>query len=307
VSATPNLQIQAQPQTSFIERFATPDVTMLLVTLIWGANFAVVKTALTQIAPLPFTAIRFTVATLLLMLLLRWREGSCTFPQGSLWKFAWLGLVGNTAYQAMFASGLARTTSANASLIVTTTPAAIALIGALMGVEHVSRRVAAGILLAFGGVAVVMGTRGAALSSQTLAGDLMIFGSVFCWTAYVLGMRTIGVGISSLRATTLTLITGTPGLIVIGLPGLIETDQKRIGGATIFGILYSSALALVVCYLLYNRNVRLIGGVRTTIFGCAIPLVAALVAWPVLGEKPTPAQGLGAILIIAGVLVTRRK
>jgi drug/metabolite transporter (DMT)-like permease len=307
VSETSSLQVQTRPPSSFIEKFATPDVTMSLVTLIWGANFAVVKTALMQIAPLPFTAIRFVAATSLLLLLLRWREGSCTFPPGSLRTFVWLGVAGNTAYQALFASGLACTTSANASLIVTTTPAAIALIGALVGVEQVTRRVVAGIALAFGGVAVVMGTRGAALSSQTLAGDLMIFGSVFCWTAYVLGIRTVGAGISSLRATTLTLITGTPGLVLLGLPGLIEADWTRLGGATVFGLLYSSALALVVCYLLYNRNVRLIGGVRTTIYGCAIPVVAALIAWPALGERPTLLQGAGAVLIIAGVLVTRRK
>jgi drug/metabolite transporter (DMT)-like permease len=280
---------------------------MALVVLIWGCNFAVVKTALTQIAPLPFTAIRFVIATLLLALLLRWREGDCAFPKESFWKLFWLGIIGNTAYQALFASGLAHTTSANAALILTATPATTALIGGLIGVERVTRHVVAGIALAMGGVAVVMGTRGAALSSQTLFGDLLVFASVFGWTAYVLGMRRIGSGISSLRATTLSMITGTPGLVLLGLPGMLRTDWSRVGGAAVFGVLYSAALALVVCYLLYNRNVRLIGGVRTTIYGCAIPVIAALVAWPALGERPTAMQGVGAILIIAGVLVTRRR
>ena len=137
-----------------------------------------------------------------------------------------------------------------------------------------------------------------------------MLGSAFCWAAYVLGMRTVKGHISSLRATTLTMITGTPGLILFGLPGLIGMHKSgwgRIGVAAMFGIVYSAALALVTCYLLYNRNVRLIGGVKTTIYGCMIPAVAALVAWPVLGERPTPLQAAGAALIVAGVLVTRRK
>lgn len=279
---------------------------MMLVVLIWGGNFVVVKTALAQLAPLPFTAIRFTVATLLLLVLLRWREGDCAFPEGSFWKLFWLGVIGNTAYQALFATGLAVTTSANASLILTTTPAMTALIGGLMGIEEINRRVIAGIALALGGIGVVVGTR-ASVSSLTLIGDLLIFVSVFCWTAYVLGIRALGEGVSSLRATTLSLVMGAPGLLLLGLPGLLKTDWSRIGGATIFGILYSSALALIVCYLLYNRNVRLIGGVRTTIYGCGIPVITALLAWPALGEKPTLAQAGGAILIIAGVIVTRRK
>lgn len=280
---------------------------MLLVVLIWGGNFAVLKTAYAQIAPFPFTAIRFTLATILMMLLLWWREGDCRFPQGTFWKFVWLGLIGNTIYQSLFANGLARTTSANSSLIVTTTPAMVALAGGLIGLERITRWTVLGLLLALGGILIVMGTRGAALSSRTLGGDLMILASVFGWTAYVLGMRTVKGHISSLRATTLTMITGTPGLLLLGAPGLLRTDWPHVGIASLFGVGYSAMLALVVCYLLYNRNVRLIGGVKTTIYACVIPVIAALIAWPVLGERPTWMQAIGATLIIAGVLVARRK
>src|SRR5262249_8926638 len=135
---------------------------------------------------------------------------------------------------------------------------------------------------------------------------MLVFASVFCWTGYVLGMRTLGDRLSSLRATTLTLITGAPGLLLMGLPGLFKTDWAGVGGAAVRGSLYSSGLALVLCYWLYNRNIRLTGGVRRTIDAGGIPLVAGGIAWPALGEKPTAAQGVGAILIIAGVLVTRR-
>ena len=48
---------------------------MLLVCLIWGLNFSVTKIALDQIPPLPFTAIRFVAASLLLWVVLRLAEG----------------------------------------------------------------------------------------------------------------------------------------------------------------------------------------------------------------------------------------
>jgi len=280
---------------------------MCIVVLIWGGNFAVLKTAYAQIAPFPFTALRFALAAVLMLLLLWWREGDCRFPPGSFGKFFWLGLVGNTAYQSVFANGLARTTSANSSLIITTTPVVVALVAGLFGLERITRWTMLGLALALGGIVIVVETRGPGLSSRTLTGDLLILGSVFGWTAYVLGMRTVKGHISSLRATTLTMVTGTPGLILLGLPGLARTDWARVGGAAVFGVFYSAVLALVVCYLLYNRNVRLIGGVKTTIYTCTIPAVAAVIAWPVLGERPTWLQAAGAALIIAGVLVTRRK
>lgn len=280
---------------------------MILVVLIWGGNFTVLKTAYKQIAPFPFTAIRFGLATVLMLLLLRWREGDCRFPPGSFRKFLWLGVIGNTLYQAIFANGLALTNTANSSLIVTTTPVMIALAGAMIGLERITRWTVLGLALTSGGVLVVVGTRGAALSSRTLLGDLLVLASCVCWAAYVLGMRTVKDGISSLRATTLTLITGTPGLILLAVPGLRQTDWARLGGVAVFDIFYSAALSLVTCYLLYNRSVRLIGGVKTTIYTCMIPVVAILIAWPVLGERPTGLQALGAVLIIGGVLVTRRK
>ncbi len=307
MSSIPEALTSVQARNSFLEKLATPDLTMILVVLIWGGNFTVLKTAYTQIAPFPFTAIRFGLATVLMLLLLRWREGDCRFPPGSFGKFLWLGVIGNTLYQAIFANGLALTNTANSSLIVTTTPVMIALAGAMIGLERITRWTVLGLALTIGGVLVVVGTRGAELSSQTLLGDLMVLASCVCWAAYVLGMRTVGDGVSSLRATTLTLITGTPGLILLAVPGLRQTDWAHVGGVAVFDIFYSAALSLVTCYLLYNRSVRLIGGVKTTIYTCMIPVVAILIAWPVLGERPTGLQALGAVLIIAGVLVTRRK
>ena len=58
--------------------------------------------------------------------------------------------------------------------------------------------------------------------------------------------------------------------------------------------------------MLYNRSVRKIGSVQTSMYGSAIPVITALVAWGVFGERPTLTQALGATLIIAGVVATRR-
>jgi drug/metabolite transporter (DMT)-like permease len=110
-----------------------------------------------------------------------------------------------------------------------------------------------------------------------------------------------------LNATALTLVTGTPGLVVLGWPGLQQVAWTQLPGRVWFGLLYSSLLALVVAYVLYNSNVKRIGGVRTAIYACAIPLLATLIAWPVLGERPHWWHAVGGLLIIGGVLLARRQ
>lgn len=287
--------------------FSSPDMSMMLVVLLWGSNFAIIKASLKEVAPLTFTGLRFSLATVLLLGLLRWREGSLALPRGNFLRMLWLGLIGNTGYQILFVHGLARTTSANGSLIISSTPIIVALAGSLIGLERINRYIIIGMSLAFSGILIVMLNRGASVSSDTLTGDLLVLGSSFCWAIYVLGMRAVSHEVSPLKATTYTLVTGMPGLLLIGLPGIVTTDWSEVSSVAIGGILYSSIFALVVCYLLHNRAVRLIGGVRTTIYGCIIPVVAALVAWPMLGERPNAAQAMGAALIISGVVISGRK
>lgn len=279
---------------------------MLIVVVIWAGNLSFIKAALSGIGPLPFTAVRFGLATVLLVGLVRLREGALRYPSGLGWRLIWLGVVGNTLYQYCFTVGLYKTTAANSAMLMGTTPAIIALVGGLLGLERLTRNVIFGVVLAFAGIVVVMSQQGASVSSKTLPGDLLTLLAILCWTAYVLGMRTLGTQMSSLSATAFTLITGTPGLILLGLPEAMHVAWTQLPSRVWFGLLYSSLLALVVAYVLYNSNIKRIGGVRTAIYSCAIPPLATLLAWPLLGERPHWWHAVGGALIVSGVLLSRR-
>ena len=285
---------------------STTDLTMLLVVLIWGANFSIVKIALQQFPPLAFAALRFLVAGVLLWLIMRWREGSQPMSRAVLWKLTWVGIIGNTFYQVCFIYGISISSAANAALLIATTPAMIAGAGALLGQEKLRRPVVIGIGLALAGVALVLAARGLTFSSESLIGDLLLVGCSVFWTIYTLGVRSIGTGISPLRITTMTMLTGVPGLLLFSLPQLLSVEWASISVGSWAGFLYATVFGLVLAYVLWNNSVRLVGSNRTAIYGCAIPLVAALIAWPVLGEQPTPLQAVGAVLIISGVLMTRK-
>jgi drug/metabolite transporter (DMT)-like permease len=282
------------------------DLTMFLVVVIWGANFSVVKGTLAQIPPLAFTALRFTIAAIALSLVLRLREGYIHVPQGGWPRLIALGLLGNTLYQIFFVFGLSMTTAANSSLIIATTPMLVALFGALLGIERLNRNIVVGVALGFTGVTLVLIGRGAALSLETLDGDVLSLLAAFCWAGYTLGVRSLGRGLSPLAITTLTMITGAPGLFLIGIPALLQADWAAVTLIGWSGLAYSALLGIVLAYVLWNNSVRKVGSSRTAIYGCAIPIVATLVAWPALGERPVPMQAVGAALVIGGVLLTRR-
>lgn len=286
-------------------RISADDLGMLLVCLIWGFNFSVTKSAFDQISPLAFTAIRFVVSGLLLWVVLRVVEGPAKLPPGALRRLVLLGLVGNTFYQLAFMLGLARTTATNSALLLSTVPTVVAVFAGLLGLERITARMRWGIAMGTLGVVLVIATRGVGFDRGTFIGDLLTVLAVLCWAGYTVGLRRVPQGVSPLRVTTITTLAGTPGLLLVGLPSVLQLDWGAVSPRAWLAVAYASVLSLVVAYLLWNRSVKAIGGTRTAIYMCLTPLVAVLGAWLVLGERPHPLQGIGAIFIIAGVLLTR--
>lgn len=278
---------------------------MLLVCLIWGVNFSVTKVAIGQMPALPFTAIRFALASLLLWVVLRATEGPAQPAPGAVRRLVVLGLVGNTCYQLFFILGLAHTSATNSSLILATVPTVVAVFAGLLGLERITPRMWGGIALGTLGVALVIATSGVEFSTSTLRGDLLTVLAVLCWAGYTVGLRSLPEGFSPLRVTTVTTIAGMPGLVLAGLPGLLVMRWDAVPPTAWAAVAYATVLSLVVAYLLWNRSVKAVGGTRTAIYMCVTPLVAVGAAWLMLGEHARPLQAVGAVLIIAGVLLTR--
>lgn len=278
---------------------------MLVVCLIWGINFSVTKVAFGTFPPLAFSAVRFTIASLLLVPLVRRIEGAGPLPPGSLRPLIILGVVGNTLYQLGFISGLARTSASNSALILASMPSLVALMAAGLGLEPARPRVIGGVLLATGGVVLVILAQGAGFAPGELAGDLLTMAAVFCWAGYTLGLRVLPPGISPLRVTMVTTVAGTPGLVLAGIPELGRMDWAEVGLVGWGALAYATVLSLVLAYVLWNRSVQQVGPSRTVIYMCLTPLVAVAGAAVMLGERPRPLQAVGAALVIAGVVLVR--
>jgi drug/metabolite transporter (DMT)-like permease len=279
---------------------------MLLVTLIWGANFTVMKLGLAVMPPLAYTGVRFAIACVLLWGVLKWREGTAAIPPGTFWPLCWLGLLGNTCYQIAFTLALAMSTATNCALILSTMPAVVATMGHLTGIESTTRRMRWGIAVATLGVALVVAARGISFDATTLRGDALAIVATLCWSAYTLGLRRLPNTLSPLAVTTHTTLTGTPGLVLAGLPGMLAVEWGTVPPVAWGSIAYASIFSLGVAYLIWNASVARVGSSRTAVYMCITPVVAALVAWAVLHERLVPLQGGGAILIVLGVLLTRR-
>ena len=287
-------------------RVPSAEIGMLFVALLWGANFSANKFALESIPPVAFAAARFVVASVLFFAVVRYVNPVPRIPWRTAWLLAGLGVIGNTAYQIAFMTGLVTTSAINASLILASLPVVVAVLSTVLGVERASGRLWFGILVATAGVVLVVAAKGASFSLETLRGDLLVLAASFCWAAFTVGIRFVGKDSNPLRVAALTTYGGTPGLVLASYPELRALHWTGLSAGTWFALAFSAVFAIVVAYIIWSYAVRAIGGSRTAIYNCITPVFAAAVAWVVLGERLVLAQGIGAVLVFAGVFLSQR-
>lgn len=283
------------------------DAELLLLTLIWGLNYNVVKAGLGEIGPLAFNALRFPLAAVVLWWAMR-RSGRIRLPdREDLPAVLALALVGHVLYQLLFIFGLDRTLAGNAAIILASAPAWTVVLSKLSGGGGAERITWVGAVVTLIGVALVVvgGPRGVAVGAATLPGDLLTLAAAIGWAAYTVQGRPLIQRYGALPVTAWGLWIATPLLVAVGLPSLAGLGLPAVSPAAWGAVAYAGALALGVAYLIWYRSVGQIGPERTAIYGNLVPLVTLVAAWAWRGLPPTATQLLGAAGVIAGVLLTR--
>lgn len=300
-------------------RVSMMDVLLVLMVLVWGANYSVMKRAFADVPPLAFNAMRMSIASAVFLVAIRVARRRTTpippairsvfhtpdaLTRRDRWDLVWLGLVGHFGYQFCFATGVARTHASNAALILGATPVAVALLAAALGHDRVRLLHWLGAAVSALGVYFVVG-RGAAFGGSTLHGDLLMVVALICWAAYTLGSARIMARHSPLYVTGVTLAIGTALYVASAVPDLLRTSWTGISALIWMLLVVSALLALCFGYVVWNAAVQRLGATHAAIYSNLVPLAAMIVATLWLHEPLTPTKFVAAGLIVGGVVLTR--
>ena len=283
--------------------FTPFDGLLLLMVLIWGANYSVVKSAIKEIPPQAFNVLRMGVASAVFAAAILAR-GLPRVARTDWARLVLLGTIGHFVYQVCFMAGLARTTASNSALIIGCSPVAVSIASALAGHERVLRAQWAGVLLSVLGVYLVVGT-GARIGGSSLAGDLFTLGAVCCWAVYTVCSRPLLERHSPLVVTGYSMALGTAMFVPATIGAIVRAPWSALSPWAWAGIAASAVLALNLAYLIWYTAVQRLGNARTSMYSNMVPVTAMLMAWVGLGERIDATQIAGAAAILGGVLLTR--
>ena len=281
------------------------DLLLVLMAMIWGVNIAVVKYGTLHLSPLAYNGVRVALAALALLAIAA-AMGKPWPGRREMLTLMLLGILGNGLYQVLFIQGIAHTRAGNAALVLAATPAFVALIGWMRGVERISRRGMIGIAISVIGIGLVVGGQAPiGAGASTLLGDLLVLAGCICWAAFTVLVQPFTARVDAVQVSGLTMAGGSIPLLLISAPAIAATDWRAVELPVWGAIVFSGLGALVIAYLCWYRGVRVLGPTRTSMYGNLQPIVALIFAWALLHEVPTLMQGMGAASIITGLLLTR--
>lgn len=281
---------------------------LFMTAVFWGGTFVAARIAARDVDPFSASFLRFFIASLFLIALVRKEEGRFPrFGKKQLLPFFLLGMTGVFAYNIFFFLGMKTVDAGHASLIVANNPIFIALFSALFFREKLRALNIAGIGLSLAGVVVVI-TRGNFQGLASLAqvgwGDLYIFGCVASWVSYSLIGKAAMKNISPLTAVTGSCLTGGAALLIpallSGLPAGLAINPLPAWSSLFFLGFFGTVLG----FTWYYEGIQAIGASRASVFINFVPVSGVILGWLLLDEAIDASVILGAALVISGVMLT---
>lgn len=229
-------------------------------------------------------------------------------PLGDQGRVAFASFLGVVANQVLFMNGLARTSASHAALLTTTIPALTLGVSIVAGIERPTLRRLGGLVVAGSGAVLLITSRdsGPAASAGVL-GDCLIVCNATVYSIYLVVSRPLLARHHALAV--LESLFGWGALLVLPWVMLVSPELPQLAIAaspTAWGALAFLVLGPTIgAYGLNLYALRVVPPSTVALWIYVQPIVAAALAVPVLGERPTPVFLVSAALTFLGMWLGR--
>jgi drug/metabolite transporter (DMT)-like permease len=282
------------------------EVSLLSTAVLLGTNPAAVKYAVGFVPPLPFAALRFVLAGLVLWGILRLFEPKGRLRREDFWAMAGLGLVGIALNNVAFTFGVSMTSASNTALVVATAPLWGMLLGIVLGLERPKVKGLIGVGLALLGVGLIV-YRGLGANGTSLAGDMLVMGAAVCWGSYAVLSLPLLRRYSPLAVAAYTMLFGGLALLPLASLDLLSMDWGAVSAGGWAAVAYSALLVAAFGFTSWQRGISRIGANRMLVYQYLITLVGVVAGVILFGEGFGIDKATGAAILLAGVYLARRQ
>ncbi len=296
--------------------------------VVWGSTYLAIRIAVRTIPPFLMGGVRFSLAGVMLYAWDRWsagraKAGTAPDPRSgggagaavlrahgrSAWVRPWgaavligglLILGGNGAVMWGEAHHVA---SGVAALVFASLPMWMAVLTFLLYRERLSPAVIAGLVLGFGGIALLVG--GVSGGRGGLAGPLVVLGGAVCWSLGSVLTRWAPLPTRQARSTAMQMICGGLLLVLAGMVSgeLSQLHLDRVSPSSWVAFVYLVLIGSLVgftayAWLLSHARISLV-----STYAYVNPVVALFLGWALASERLTTRTFVASAIVIVAVAI----
>jgi drug/metabolite transporter (DMT)-like permease len=265
-----------------------------------GTAAAVTRYLVGDADPLTLAILRWgigfvCVLPVALMLRARWPRGRDVFGVGGL-GFCFFGL-----FFIFYNLAISYTTAARASLALSTLPLQTMLVGGLLGVEALTIRKSAGVVIAMLGVFGALASNLSAAPPGAWRGELIMTGAVLCMAFYNVWSRPFIQRSSALGFLTVGMGSGAAALVALGAVTDRVSVLAAFGGPQWIAGIYLGVFGGALAFMLWVLALQWATPTRVASTMTVNPIAAALLAGWLVGEPIAPNLIAGLVAVFAGI------
>ncbi len=215
---------------------------------------------------------------------------------------------GNFLFSVCMLFGVSMSTALAAGVIMAGLPAVVAVLSWALLRERITPRVAAGIVCAVGGIALVSFSKHTpahdiAEGTSSLLGNLLLMGAVTCEAIYVVVGKKLTGNLSPKRISALINLWGLALVTPFGLWLAWRFDFGSVAAGSWWLLVFYSLAASTLTVWLWMTGLRHVPASKAGVFTVLLPVSAALVGVLFLGERFSAVQAVAFALALVGVVL----
>ena len=272
---------------------------LVLLTLMWGLNWPIMKLGLRDWGPLWFRAITMAGGALVL-LAYYWRQGIPLLPRGaSQWRSVIvLGLPNVVGWHGMSIIGVSHLPAGRAAILGFTMPVFTILLAVLFYGERFTARLALAITAVLVAIALLLWNELSALAGSP-GGILWMQGAAFCWALGTVWMQRAKLTITP--ETLLIWMLGLSSIVLALVAAATEPAPTWYFGSTMWGVLlWSTLLNYGAAQVIWFAMARALPASTSAMSVTAVPIVGILSSI-LIGEWPSWQDGVATVCVVVAI------
>ncbi|GAG67474.1 unnamed protein product [marine sediment metagenome] len=277
------------------------EIYLLVIVIIWGSTFAIIKGVLDQIPTFTFLAYRFFLAVLILYLIF-WKRIRENIEKTTLKKGVLIGIFLFLGY-AFQTVGLKYTTATKAGFITGLSVVLVPIISHFFIKEKINRNSVIGVILAFIGLWFLNYSS----SFSFNFGDFLV---LLCAMSFAMHIISVGLYTKKVDYVGLVIVQLATVFVLSLLMALVfERPEIHLSYSpnVWWSIVLTGVFATALAFYMQNRFQRYSTATKTAIIFSGEPIFAAVFAYLLLEEKVGLIAWIGGLLIIFGMIISQSK